>query len=154
VQFLNYFVMKIRYQTGIVTLIQFIVGATLGFANDVVSSVVGCTGHGTDCVSNTLVSLVLIILTAIWFAFVAALGYAAQDRRNRRLARFLILAECAIAIVALFDAVHFPNILSLITSLADLGLALWALLLAYRLSRANGGRITSSSRTRVRHHAL
>jgi len=146
--------MKIRYQTGIVTLIQFIVGATLGFANGIVSSVSGCTNHGTDCVSNTLVSLTLIILTAIWFAFVAALGYAAQDRRSRRLARFLLVAEAAITIVALYDAVHYPNFLSLITSLADFCLGLWALLLAYRLNRANGGRITAQPRKRQRHHTL
>jgi hypothetical protein len=146
--------MKIRYQTGIVTLIQFIIGAALGFINDLASSISGCVGHGTDCVSNTLVSLVLILLTTAWFAFVAALGYAAQDRRSRRLARFLMLAEAAIAVVALFDAKHFPNLLSLFTSLIDLGFALWVLLLAYRLSKANGGRIINSPRTRKRRHTI
>ena len=146
--------MKIRYQTGVVTLIQFIAGVALGFLNEVSSSISGCIGTGSTCVSNTLVSLVLIILTAVWFAFVAALGYAAQDRRSRRLARYLIAAEAIIAVVALFDAKHFPNILSLITSIVDFCLAAWALLLAYRLSKANGGRVIAPTRTRKRRHTL
>jgi len=144
--------MKIRYQTGIVTLVQFVIGATFGFANNVYSSVAGCTGHGSDCVSNTLASLALIILTAIWFAFVAALGYIAQDRRSRRLARFLMLAESTTVVVALIDAKNYQNILSLIISLIDLSLALWVLLLAYRLSKANGGRVIITPRKRQRRH--
>ncbi len=146
--------MKIKYQTGIVTLIQFIVAVALGFINEVASSVSGCIGHGSACVSNTLVSLLLIILTAIWFAFLAALGYAAQDRRSRRLARYLMAAEAIVAVVALFDVKHFPNILGLITSLIDFGLAAWAFLLAYRLSKANGGRIVAPGRKRQRRHTL
>lgn len=148
--------MKLKYQTGIVTFIQFIVGSTLGFANGALSSITSCTSHGNDCVSNTIVSLVLIILTVLWFGFVAILGYAAQDRRSRRLARLLMLAEIAIALVALFDALHFPNILSLGTSLLDFVLALWALLLAYRLSKANGGRVVVSgaNRKRQRRHTV
>lgn len=148
--------MKLKYQTGIITFVQFIAGSVLGFANGAVSSISGCTSGGTDCVSNTLVSLVLIILTALWFGFVAILGYAAQDRRSRRLARLLMLAEAAIAVVALFDILHFPNILSLITSLIDFTLALWVLLLAYRLSKAKGGRVVTSgtNRKRQRRHTV
>jgi preprotein translocase subunit SecG len=148
--------MKLKYQTGIVAFIQFIAGSVLGFGNGLLSSITSCTNHGSDCVSNTLVSLVLIILTVLWFGFVAILGYAAQDRRSRRLARLLMLAEAAIALVALFDAKHFPNILSLMTSLLDCLLALWVLLLAFRLSRANGGRVVASgaNRKRQRRHTV
>jgi energy-converting hydrogenase Eha subunit C len=148
--------MKLKYQTGIVAFIQFITGSTLGFANGAVSSISGCTNHGTDCVSNTIVTLILIILTVVWFGFVAILGYAAQDRRSRRLARLLILAEIAIGLIALFDAMHYTNLLSLITSLVDFVLALWIMLLAYRLSKSGGGRIVTSgsNRKRKRRHTV
>ena len=43
-----------------------------------------------------------------------ALGFAAQDRRSRPLARILIAAEAIIAVVALFDLRHFPNVLGLL----------------------------------------
>jgi hypothetical protein len=148
--------MNLKYQTGIVAFIQFIIGSTLGFANNVVSIISGCTNHGTDCVSNSIVSLILIILTTVWFGFIAILGYAAQDRRSRRLARLLMLAEVAIALVALFDALHFTNILTLLTSLVDFVLSLWILLLAYRLNKSGGGRIVTpgGSRKRQRRHTV
>ncbi len=147
---------RLKYQTGIVTLIQFLVGTTLGFANQILSIISGCTGKtSVNCVSNSISSLSLIIVTAIWFAFIAAIGYAAQDRRSRGLARILILAELGIAGVAGLDLRHSPNILSMITSALDLALALWALVLAFRLARANGGRIvTKKSKPRQRRRTL
>jgi hypothetical protein len=139
---------KLRYQTGVVALVQFIAGSTLGFGGNLISSISSCTDHGTDCVSNTLVSLILIILTAMWFAFLAILGFAAQDRRSRRLAGTFL--------VTLFDALHFPNIYSLITSLIDTLLALLVILVAFRLRKAAKGRVPSSgsNRERQRRHTL
>jgi hypothetical protein len=148
--------MKLSYKTGTIAITQFIAGSGLGFVGGLVSSISGCTSNGNDCVSNTIVSLILIILTAIWFGFLAILGFAALERHSRRLANLLIVAEIFTTLVALFDALHFPNILSLITSLLDAILALATLIAAYHLSRAKGGRVVANShnRTRQRRHTL
>jgi hypothetical protein len=137
--------MRLRYETGIATLIQFAVVTILAFINQFASIVSTCLKHDGDCVSNSLVSLILVILVAIWLGFISALGYAAQDKRSKRLAQFLIGAEGMNALISLFNAKHFPNALGLITSLIDLTLAVWVIVLAWRLMRANGGRIVASS---------
>jgi hypothetical protein len=96
------------------------------------------------------------IVTALWYAFVAILGFAAQDRRSRRLATVLLLAEAGTFLVTLFDVLHFPNIYSLITSLVDTLLALLVILVAFRLRKAAKGRVPSSgsNRERQRRHTL
>jgi hypothetical protein len=59
--------------------------------------------------------------------------------------------ELLVLVVALFNAKHFPNVLGLITSLTDAIIAGWIIVLAWRLSRAKGGRITvPASRPRRR----
>jgi hypothetical protein len=58
-----------------------------------------------------------------------------------------------ILIISLFNAKHYPNILGLITSLVDAAFAIWIIWLAFRLTRAKGGRITGNQRTRSRRHA-
>ncbi|MEO6513251.1 MAG: hypothetical protein ABIR37_01070 [Candidatus Saccharimonadales bacterium] len=149
--------MRLRYETGTATLIQFAAVTILAFINQMTSIITTCVKHDGDCVSNSLVSLILVILVAIWLGFISALGYAAQDKRSKRLAQFLIGAEGFNLLISLFNAKHFPNTLGLITSVIDLALAAWVILLAWRLMRANGGRIVAagprphaSSRTRKR----
>lgn len=147
--------MKLRYETAIATLVQFITLTLLGIPNALVSIISTCRSHGSDCVSNLLVSLIFFLLTAAWFGFVWVLGYAAQERRSKRLARLLIAAEGLIILVALFNAKHHTNWLGLVTSLVDVFLAVWIIILAYRLSKANGGRIVSRTpRARQRRHTL
>jgi hypothetical protein len=135
--------MRLRYETGTATLIQFAVVTILGFINQIVSIVSTCVKHDGDCVSNSLVSLILVILIAIWLGFISALGYAAQDKRSKRLAQFLIGAEGFNVLISLFNAKHYPNTLGLITSVIDFAFAAWVIVLAWRLMRANGGRIVS-----------
>jgi hypothetical protein len=135
--------MRLRYETGTATLIQFAVVTILGFINQIVSIISTCVKHDGDCVSNSLVSLILVILIAIWLGFISALGYAAQDKRSKRLAQFLIGAEGLNVMISLFNAKHFPNTLGLITSVIDCALAAWVIILAWRLMRADGGRIVS-----------
>lgn len=143
--------MKLKYQTGVAAFVQFIVGTALGFANETYSSISVCIQHNhSSCVTNSFANIILAILTACWFGFVAILGYAAQDRRSRRLARFLMLAEAAVILVALFDITHFPDYLGLVTSIIDLAIALWVMLLAFRISHAKGGRVVASTKTRSR----
>lgn len=142
--------MKLTYETGIATLIQFITLSLLNIATGTNSVVTTCRHSGGDCVSNLIVSMIFFILVAGWFAAVWLLGYMAQERRSRRLAQLLIAAEAFIALIALFNAKHRTDALSLVTSLIDLILAIWIITLAFRLMRAGGGRVVTGTRTRQR----
>ena len=144
--------MALKYQTGTATLTQLIVMLLLNLLNAIVSIVQGCVQHN-QCVSNAVVSALYVIVLAVWLIFLSALGFAAQDRRSRRIAQLLIASEAVVAVVALFDMRHFPNILGLITSTIDFCLAIWIITLAWRLSQSRGGRIVAtSSRPRERKH--
>jgi hypothetical protein len=145
--------MKLKYETAIATLIQFITLSLLGLANGIDSIVTTCHSSRQDCVSNTLVSLIFFILTAAWFAAVWVIGYMAQERRSRKLAQLLIATELVIGLIALFNAKHHSDILSLFTSVVDFGLAAWIIVLAIRLIRAKGGRVVSRNRRRRPPHS-
>ena len=134
--------MKLRYETGTATLIQFAVITILGIVTQLSSTLTSCFKHTGNCVSDSLTALIYIILLAVWLGTVSVIGYGAQEKRSRRLAQLLIAAEGMIAIIALFNARHYPNIMGLIASLIDLGIAAWIIMLAWRLMRAKGGRIT------------
>jgi len=142
--------MKLKYETSIATLIQFITLTLLGVANGLNSVITTCRSStgSQDCLSNTIVSLIFFLLTAGWFAFVWILGYLAQEKRSKRLALVLILTEVAIGLVALFNAKHHTDILSLATSVIDIGLSGWIIVLAFRLVRADGGRVVTRARRR------
>ena len=146
--------MKLTYQTGIATMIQFIILSFLGIANGANSVVSTCRHDGSDCISNLIVSIIFFILTAAWFGAVWVLGAMAQDRRSKRLAFLLIGAEAFIALIASFNARHYTDILSLATSIIDLLLAVWIITLAFRLMRSEGKRITATRRRRRRHTAV
>jgi len=141
---------KLTYETAVATVIQFIVLGLLNIANGLNSIVTTCHRTGTDCVSNLLVSIIFFILATAWFALVCFLGYMAQERRSKRFAQALIIAEVMIAMVAYFNARHHTDILGLATSVIDLALAGWIIVLAFRVMRANGKRITASGRRRRR----
>lgn len=146
--------MKLTYQTGIATLIQFVALTLLNVGTGAVSVVSSCHNGGGDCVSNLIVSLIFFMLLAGWFACVWVLGYMAQQQRSRRLAQLLIAAEVLIAMVALFNAKHHTDPLSLATSIIDFCLSIWVILLAFRLMRSGGARIVAHQRPRRRpHHA-
>jgi hypothetical protein len=142
--------MLFKYKLAVIVLVQFILLSLLGIANGINSVVTECSKHDGDCLSNTIVSLVFFLLTAAWFAFIWVLGYTAEERRSKGLLRLLIAAEGMTALVALFNAQHHENTVGLITSLLDLVLALWVILLAIRLLFAKGGRVVTKQRTRAR----
>lgn len=143
--------MRLRYETGTAAFIQFIVVMLFAFVGLVVSIVEQChDADFADCAQGSVISFVYLLLLAGWFGFLSVLGYAAQDQRSHKLAWLLMAGEFAVLAVAMFNARHFPNILGLITSLTDAALAAWVIVLAFRLSRAKGGRITTSSRPRRR----
>lgn len=141
--------MRITYETGKGTLIQFIVLSLLNIANQINQTVTACRHEG-QCVSNAILATIFYLLVVGWFAAVWALGYMAQERRSKRLAQLLICAEGLIALIAAFNARHHTDLLSLFTSLVDLGLAIWIVTLAFRLMRAGGGRVVRSSHNRPR----
>lgn len=142
--------MKIRYETGVATLVQLVVLVLLNFVNTVISIFQGCSGSTGDCVSGILLSFIYFLLVAGWFSFLAVLGYAAQDKRSKRLSQVLLGAELFVALIALFDLKHYPNIMGLIISLTDLVLALWIATIAFRLMRSGGGRIPTKQRAKRR----
>lgn len=144
--------MKLTYQTGVATLIQFITLSILGFANGVNSAISACRSD-EDCIVNIILSIIVFILTACWFAIVWMLGYLAQERRSRNVAFLLIGAEALIILVALVNAKGHTDALSLTTSVIDIILALWIITLAFRLMRSGGKRITTSQRSRKRRHS-
>lgn len=135
-------------------MIQFIVMVVLNFIDNAVIGSIGTCHDATstyDCVSGIGINVLYVIILAGWFAFVWILAYAAQDRRDRRLAAILMGAELMILAIALFNAKHYPNIAGLITSVADAAFAIWVMILAFRIVRSKGGRITAgSSRARRR----
>lgn len=150
--------MGLKYETGIATMIQFITMSALNIGTGLESVVTACRKEDADCFGNALLSLIFYLLIASWFGAVWFLGYMAQERRSKRLAQLLILAELAILVVALFNIKLNRSdngpLLSLATSLIDVGLTIWIIILAFRLMRSGGRRITSAARPRRRRSAI
>lgn len=146
--------MKLTYQTGIAALIQFIVLSFLTLASQLDSVITTCHKDGGNCISNLITSTILYFLVVIVFGTIWLIGYGAQSRRSRRLAQLLICIEALIALVALFSiklSLHsHKNILGLLASLGIIGLAVWIIVLAYRLMKAGGGRVVAGQRQRQR----
>ena len=143
--------MRITYETGTATLVQFIVLGLLNIATALQSIITTCTHSGTSCVGNLLSSVIFYFLIIIWFGIIVSIGFAAQQGRSKRLAQLLICAELAVFIVAAYniklDHLGFHNgVLSLLTSLVDVILSLWVMSIAFRLMRAGGSRVVKRQR--------
>jgi hypothetical protein len=146
--------MRLTYETGVATMIQFILLSFLNIANSADSIITTCTHSGGSCATNMLSSVVYYILLVSWFGVVAAIGYSAQAKRSKRMSRYLIASELAIFLVAAVNIklgikAH-SGALSLFTSFADLVFSVWIMTLAYRLMRAGNARVVS--RRRPPHH--
>lgn len=143
--------MKLTYETGTATLIQFITLSLLNIINGINTTIATCRKEDTgECVEGAVVSFVFFVLVVGWFGFIAALGYTAQHRRSKRIAQLLIMAELLVIGVAYINIHGHPDALSLFISIIDLMLAVWIIVLAFRLMRAGGKRITSSPRRKRR----
>jgi hypothetical protein len=145
--------MRLTYETGTATLIQFIVLGLLNIGTALQSIITTCTHSGSSCVGNLLSSVIYYILIVGWFAVILMLGFAAQQGRNKLLARLLICAELAVIVVAGYniklDHLGFHNgILSLVTSCVDVILSIWVTSLSFRLIRSSGGRVVKRQRHR------
>jgi hypothetical protein len=146
--------MKLTYETATATLIQFIALGLLNIVNSLYSIVTTCHHPGGDCVGNLFSSLIFYIFITGWFGVVVVLGYLAQERRSKRLAQLLIIAEASVSLVALFNIKlnlkYHSGVLSLVTSFVDMVLAVWIITLAFRLMRSGGGRVVAGQRARRR----
>ena len=134
--------MRLRYETGVATLIQFIATTLLTIISGIASVISGCTGQNNgDCASNTFVSLLFIILTVISLGVLCGLGYVAQERRSIRLAQLLIAAEGFAALIYLFDTRQSPDIVDRAANFLSFLVAAWVIFIAWQLMRSRGGRI-------------
>ncbi|HSW85200.1 MAG TPA: hypothetical protein VLF79_01115 [Candidatus Saccharimonadales bacterium] len=147
--------MKLTYQTAVATLIQFIVVSLFILISQLGSSIIGCFKSSSgECVTNLLTSIIFFLLASVSFGFIWLIGFAAQNRRSKRLSQLLICIESAIALLALFSIKlnsHSRNVSGLIASFGVLVMSSWIITLAFRLMRAGGGRVVVRSRARVRH---
>lgn len=146
--------MKLTYQTGIATLIQLVVLSLFALISQAYSVVDTCHKDSGDCINNLLISIIFYVLVAVVFGSVWLVGLFAQNSRNKWLARLLISIEAVIAAVALFSikiGLHGEkNVTGLLASLTITVIALWTIVLAFRLTRSEGRRISSSGRRRRR----
>lgn len=141
---------KLRYETGIITFIQLVTVVPLAFINgilDIIASIADEDGHVMETI---IFAMIFVLMLAFWFGFVSALGYAAQERRSRFFAKMLIAAELGTGGAALLYMQHPGDILGFFTALIVGLLALWAIVLAFRLHQAKGGRITATTTRRPR----
>lgn len=147
--------MKLTYQTGIGTMIQFILLSFLTLASQVVTVISACTKENGNCLQDLSIAIIFYILVAVLLGTIWLIGLGAQHRRSRRLAQLLICAEGLVALIALFSlklSLHGgKNILGLTISGGIFLLAIWIISLAYRLMKASGGRVSSGGQRRRRH---
>jgi hypothetical protein len=134
--------MKLTYQTSIATMIQFIILTILGVPSAIVSIVSTCRADSGNCVSNSIVSVVFFLLTALWFGFIFFLGYNAEHRRSRRFA--VLLIGCEFLTLMADGYINLPrdsNYLTKGISLLDCVLCIWIIYLAIHLVLAGNKRI-------------
>ena len=144
--------MRLTYETGVATLVQFVAMGFLNIAGQIDSIISTCTHSGGDCIGNAITSIGFYIIVMIWFGFIMLVGYAAQTRRSKRLAQLLILIEAAVTLIALYNLKQHSGVINPLTSIVDAGLAIWIIVLSYRLMKAGGKRVVT--KRRVRHHTL
>jgi cytochrome c biogenesis factor len=142
--------MRLKYETGTATLIQFIVLGLLNIADALQSIITTCTHSGGDCVGNLLSSIIFYFLIIIWFGIILMIGFGAQHARSKRLARVLVCAELAVIVVAAYniklDLKYHNGYLSLITSFVDVVLSAWVIYLTFHLLKASGRRVMKRQR--------
>lgn len=134
--------LKLKYETGIATSIQFVVVSILNLIDGVVSSVSQCTNGSGGCFGDVVLAMLYFLVISIWFGALWLAGFAAQDRRSKRIALFLIGGEGLVFLASVYNLTHHnTSLINSATSFVDLVLSVWVAFLAFRLMRAKGGRI-------------
>lgn len=139
--------LKLKYETGIATSIQFVVVTILNLIDGVASSVSQCTSGSGSCFGDIALALVYFVLISICFGVLWLIGFAAQDRRSKRIALFLIAGEGLVFLLSLYNLTHHnTSLINSATSFVDLVLSVWVAFLAFRIMRAKGGRVRTRHR--------
>ena len=143
--------MRYKYQTGFGTLIQFIVVVILSLIDTFVGIISTCHSNSSDCVSNAIPTLIIFILTALWFAFLAMLGFFVQHKRDRKLTLLLMMTEGITLLVAgYFNLPRASGINNKLTSLADAVLSIWIIFMTINIFLYKKKRIVRGSKPRIR----
>jgi hypothetical protein len=135
---------KLRYETGIAATIQFIVITALNFLNGASDTVRQCTtpNSTTSCFGNILTNSIFFMMITVAFGVLWLIGFAAQDRRSKRIAKLLIAGELLLCLVGLFDLKYNKGaVIGEIVSVVEIISSLWVAWLAFRLMLAKGGRV-------------
>ena len=70
--------MKLRYNTGQATIVQFIVVMLLGFVSSTISLIQAVDSEGSGSfATNLLLTVFIVILQALWLGFICVVGFAA-----------------------------------------------------------------------------
>lgn len=145
-------VMRLTYQTGVATLIQFILVSFFTLGSQTVSTVSSCSKDGSNCLINVITAIIFYIVIAVFFGTIWIIGYTAQTRRGKRWTQLLICSEGFVFLLAGFSLklnLRSRSASGAIASFLMLVMTTWILSLAFRLLRARGSRIT---RPRTRPH--
>lgn len=138
--------MKFGYQTGVATFIQFVLMVVLGVPNSIISIISSCQSNGSDCIINTITSIILFIFTTLWFAFILGAGYFAQKNRSTRFAAVLIASEViTVSVAGRFDLPRQSDLLGKALSLIAIVLGLVIIYIALHVLLARGHRIVKGS---------
>jgi len=143
--------MRYKYQTGFGTLIQFIVVVMLSLIDTFIGIISTCHSSSSECVSNAIPTLIIFIMTALWFAFLAMLGFFVQQKRDRKLTLLLIMTEGITLLVAgYFNLPRANGINNKITSLADAILSIWIIFMTINILLYKKKRIVRGSKPQIR----
>lgn len=138
-----------RSQTGVSTFIQLAVVTFFVVIAGITDLFKNCE-VGTECVANSFLWIVIIVMVAVWFFILSSLGYAVQMKRSRRLAKLLIAGELFTAFLAFMIFSHPSGPLSLVGGFVTFLIALATAFMAFRVHQARGGRVTTTSTGRER----
>lgn len=141
--------MKLRYQTATATFIQLAVMTLLVVIGGIMDVAKNCE-NSSECVVNSFLWIIIAFILAGWYATLFAIGYFAQEKRNYKLARLLILGELFTAFVALMLVKNPSSFYSGLAAIVALIFAVWIIILAYRLYKARGSRIPTARSTSSR----
>lgn len=135
--------MLLRFHTALATFIQLAVMTLLVIFGGIMDVAKNCE-NSNECVTNSFLWIVIAFMLALWYFGLFGLGYLAQEKRSRRLAKFLIAGELFTAFVALMFLKNPSGLYSGIGAGVAVLFAVWIMILAYRIHKAKGGRITTT----------
>ncbi len=142
--------LKLKYETGVAASIQFVIVTVMNFIDGVSGSIHQCTSNRSSCTSNIVLALIYFVVISVCFGILMLAGFAAQDRRSKRISQLLIIGEVLVLLISLYGLTHQNySLIGRINSLVDGITALWVSALAFKLMRAKGGRIRP--RHRIHH---